>query len=63
MYYIQHCFMCRPSDSTVSADAGIGPRTVATSALVVRRSIHSDRSHPVIESNLHLQVNAVIFTN
>ncbi len=35
-YYIQHCFICRPSDSTVPADAGIEPRTVATS-LVVRR--------------------------
>ncbi len=21
-YFIQHCFICRPSDSTVSADAG-----------------------------------------
>ncbi len=33
MYCIQHCFICRPSDSTVSEDAGIQPRTVATSAL------------------------------
>jgi hypothetical protein len=24
--YIQHCFICRPSDSTVSEDAGIKPR-------------------------------------
>jgi hypothetical protein len=32
-YFIQHCFICRPSDSTVSEDAGIDPRTVATSAL------------------------------
>jgi hypothetical protein len=31
MYVIQHCFICRPSDSTVSEDAGIEPRTVATS--------------------------------
>jgi hypothetical protein len=23
MYDIQHCFICRPSDSTVSEDAGI----------------------------------------
>jgi hypothetical protein len=23
MYYIQHCFICRHSDSTVSEDAGI----------------------------------------
>jgi hypothetical protein len=28
MYVIQHCFICRPSDSTVSEDARIEPRTV-----------------------------------
>jgi hypothetical protein len=39
-YYIQHCFVCRPSDSTVPTDAGIEPRTVATGALAVRHSIH-----------------------
>ncbi len=38
MYDIQHWFICRPSDSTVSEDAGIGPRTVATTALAVRCS-------------------------
>ncbi len=38
MYYIQHCFFCRPSDSAESEDAGIEPRTVATLALAVRRS-------------------------
>jgi hypothetical protein len=49
-----------PSDSTVSEDAGIEPRTVATLALTARRSttrldfirparshLHSARSHPV----------------
>ena len=50
-----YCFICRPSDSTVSEDAGIKPRTVATSALAARRSRsnhparfypHSARSHP-----------------
>jgi hypothetical protein len=40
LVYIQHCFICRPSDSTVPTDAGIEPRTVATSALAVRRSNH-----------------------
>ncbi len=45
-YYIQHCFICRPSDSTVPKEAGIEPRTVATGALAVRRSNHSARSHP-----------------
>jgi hypothetical protein len=39
-YYIQHCFICRPSDSTVPTDAGIEPRTVATGALAIRRSNH-----------------------
>jgi hypothetical protein len=45
MYYVQHCFICRPSDSTVSEDAGIESSTVATSALAVRRSSHSATSH------------------
>jgi hypothetical protein len=39
--YSTHCFICRPSDSTVSEDAGIEPRTVATSAWAVRHSNHS----------------------
>ena len=48
MYNIQHCFICRPSDSTVSEDAGIEPRAVATTALAVGRSNynHSARYHP-----------------
>ncbi len=39
-YFIQHCFFCRPSDSTESEDAGIVFRTVATSALAVRCCNH-----------------------
>ncbi len=39
-YYIQHYFICRPSDSIVPTDAGIEPRTVATGALAARRSNH-----------------------
>jgi hypothetical protein len=35
LYFIQHCFICRPSDSTVSEEAGIETRTVATTALVL----------------------------
>jgi hypothetical protein len=31
-YYIQHCFICRLSDSTVPTDAGIELRTVTTGA-------------------------------
>jgi hypothetical protein len=37
---------CRHSDSNVLEDAGTEHRTVATSALAVRRSNHSARSHP-----------------
>ncbi len=50
MYCIQHCFICRPSDATVSGDAGIEPRTVATSALAVWHSNHSARSHPTVHT-------------
>jgi hypothetical protein len=32
LYYIKHCFICCPSDSTVPTDAAIEPRTVATGA-------------------------------
>jgi hypothetical protein len=43
LYFIQHCSICRPSDYTVSEDAGIEPRTVASSALAVRRNIKTNR--------------------
>jgi hypothetical protein len=36
-YFIQHCFICRPLDSTFFKYAGIEPRTAATLALAVRR--------------------------
>ncbi len=35
MYVIQHCFICRPSDSTASEDAGIVPRTFAALAFTL----------------------------
>jgi hypothetical protein len=57
MYDIQHCFICRPSDSDVSEDAGIESRTVATMALAVRRSNHSARSHPYTPNFLGLHMN------
>jgi hypothetical protein len=37
MYYIQHCSNCRPSDSTMSEDAGLEHRTVETLQLKIRR--------------------------
>ncbi len=43
-YFIQHCFVCRPSDSAVSEDAGIKPRTVTTLELAVRHTNHWARS-------------------
>ncbi len=58
MFFIQHWFICRPSDFTVSEDAGIEPRAVATSALTVRRSNHSARSHP--HAHLILGLNVLI---
>ncbi len=44
-YCTLHCFIRHPSDSTVSEDAGIEHRTVATLALAVRRSNNSARSY------------------
>ncbi len=44
-YLTQHCFICRPSDSTVPEDAGIEPRTVATLALALTLYNLSARSH------------------
>ncbi len=43
---IQHCFICRPSDSTVSETGQLRLRHW----LHVRRSNHSARSHPRINS-------------
>jgi hypothetical protein len=54
LYDIQHCLICRLSNSTVWEDAGIEPRTVATTAVVVRRSNHSARSHPRRRDLIHL---------
>jgi hypothetical protein len=47
MHVIQHCFICRLSDSTVSEDAGIEPRTVMTLTLTARLCHHSARSHKI----------------
>jgi hypothetical protein len=50
MHFIQHCFLCRPSDFTVPGYAGIEPKTVATLALTGRRFNHLARSHPQREN-------------
>jgi hypothetical protein len=59
MYDIQHCFICRPSDSTVSEDTGIETRTVATTALAVRRSNHTtiDLIHCVFALKIEIPYN------
>jgi hypothetical protein len=62
MYVIQHCFMCRPSDSTVSDDAGIEPRSVATLGLTARRSYHSARSNTQTRLDLILTRLDLILT-
>jgi hypothetical protein len=46
MYFIQHCFVYSPSDFTVSEDAGIEPRTAATSALAAIGYISSAQIKP-----------------
>ncbi len=60
MYFIQNCFICRRSDSTVPEDAGIEPRTAATLELAVRRSNHwldlirmcQNYSMPIVHSGM-----------
>jgi hypothetical protein len=52
--YIQHCFICRLSDSTVSEDAEIDPRTVATLALTVGRSNDKILSNTPLDLFRHL---------
>ncbi len=67
LYVIPHCSMCRPSDYTVSENASIEPRTVATLALTDRRSNHSARSHPVymlqVGRNSDIYVTMVSYTH
>ncbi len=58
MYFVQHSFICRPLGSTVSEDAGIKPRNVATLAIAVRCSKHLGRSHPYHAARSHPQHSA-----
>ncbi len=55
---IQHCFICRPSGSTLSQDAGIEPRVVVTLSLEVRRSNLLDRSHPQLGQISYTSANS-----
>jgi hypothetical protein len=47
-FFIQHCFICRPSDSYVSENAGIEPRRVAKN----RRKIMTEEKEVLIEREL-----------
>ncbi len=48
VYVIQHCFICRPTVSTLLEEDGIvKPMNFATKALAARRSNKSARSHPL----------------
>jgi hypothetical protein len=52
MYFIQHCFICRPSDSTVSVEAGSNPgqsqlRHWLSDALATRLHLIHTRLHIV----------------
>jgi hypothetical protein len=53
IYSIQHCFICCPSDSTVSVDAGIETRTVVTYELAVRPVYHSAKAHSNTKPQSH----------
>ncbi len=61
LYIIQHCFICRNTDSTVMD--GIHPRTVTILALAVRRSLTSqlDLNHKPFSHLPHRVTN--IFAN
>jgi hypothetical protein len=48
-----------PLRSTVSEDAGIRLRTVASLALTVRRSNHSAKSHPHSARYLHTRLDLI----
>jgi len=47
MYDIKHCFICRPSDSTVSEEAGIDPGTVENLALADALNTRLDFFHTI----------------
>ncbi len=49
-----------PSDSTVSADSGIEPRTVAMFSLSVRRSRQSARFYPLSSARSHPHLSCLI---
>ncbi len=62
MYVIQHCFICRPSDTIVSEDAGIEPRTVSTVALTTRgQTCHKYEVIEVMTVSWALELQTMFF--
>jgi hypothetical protein len=56
---IQHFFICRPSNSTVSEDAGIEPKTVATFALdALTTRLHLIQYFVICFPNVKLRMTA-----
>ncbi len=54
-YVIQHCFICHPSDYTVSEDAGIEPMTVVTLALTAMHTLNQTARSHLKAARSHLQ--------
>ncbi len=48
LYFIQQCYICRPTRFHCVGGCWIEPMTTATLALSARRSNHSARSHPLV---------------
>ncbi len=55
-YFIYHCFICCPSDYTVSEDAGIEPREVATRLNLID---YYAKSHPLSAKPIHTRRNLI----
>ncbi len=55
LYFIQHCFICRPL--SFHCVGGCWDQKAATSALAVRRSYHSARSHSQLAASKALASN------
>jgi hypothetical protein len=63
MYCIQHCFICRPSDSHVWEDAGIEPRLLRlrhwqSNALCTRSHLLSIFANSTIDQNININQTA-----
>jgi hypothetical protein len=58
MYDNQYCFICPPSDFNVSKEAGIEPRTVATTALSDALTTMIDLIHTRLDL-IHIRLDLI----